>query len=77
MKVLTATSDTQGWRDNDFCWTVEGELVLLAPIECGRAGATSCPKKASVHVRARLAPLFRQGIVLCALRVTRARHIPL
>jgi len=35
MKVLTATRDTQGWRDDDFCWTVEGELVLFAPIECG------------------------------------------
>lgn len=36
MNVLTATSQTQGWRDNDFCWTVEGELVLLPPLECGR-----------------------------------------
>jgi hypothetical protein len=36
MKVLTATSDTQGWRDNDFCWTVEGELVFLVPFECAR-----------------------------------------
>ena len=29
MKVLTATGQTQGWRDNDFCWAVEGELVLF------------------------------------------------
>jgi hypothetical protein len=36
MKVLTATNQTQGWRDNDFCWTVEGELVFFPPIECGR-----------------------------------------
>lgn len=36
MKVLTATGQTQGWRDNDFCWTVEGELVLFVPIECSR-----------------------------------------
>jgi hypothetical protein len=34
MKVLTATNQTQGWRDNDFCWTVEGELVFFSPIEC-------------------------------------------
>ena len=27
MKVLTATSETQGARDNDFEWTIEGELV--------------------------------------------------
>jgi hypothetical protein len=36
MKVLTATSQTQGWRHNDFCWAVEGELVFFAPFECGR-----------------------------------------
>ena len=36
MKVLAATSQTQGWRDNDFSWTVEGELVLFEPFECGR-----------------------------------------
>jgi hypothetical protein len=35
MKVLTATSQTQGSRDNDFCCAVEGELVLFPPIECG------------------------------------------
>ncbi|MGH2751219.1 MAG: DUF7715 family protein [Actinomycetota bacterium] len=34
MNVLTATSQTQGWRDNDFCWTVEGELVFFPPLEC-------------------------------------------
>jgi hypothetical protein len=34
MKVLTATNETQGWRDNDFCWTVEGELVIFPPLEC-------------------------------------------
>ena len=36
MKVLAATRQTQGWRDNDFCWTVEGELVFFAPFECSR-----------------------------------------
>jgi hypothetical protein len=36
MKVLTATSQKQGWCDNDFSWTVEGELVFFAPFECGR-----------------------------------------
>jgi hypothetical protein len=37
MNVLTATSHTQGWRDNDFCWSVEGELVFMPPIECAPA----------------------------------------
>jgi hypothetical protein len=36
MKVLTATNQTQGWRDNDFCWTVEGELVFFTPLDCSR-----------------------------------------
>jgi hypothetical protein len=36
MKVLTATNQTQGRRDNDFCWAVQDELVLFPPLECGR-----------------------------------------
>ena len=29
MKLLTATGERQGERDGDFCFAVEGELVLL------------------------------------------------
>jgi hypothetical protein len=36
MQVLAATIDTQGWRENDFCWAVEGELVFFAPFDCTR-----------------------------------------
>jgi hypothetical protein len=36
MKVLVATDQTRGWRANDFCWTVEGELVFFPPLECAR-----------------------------------------
>ena len=36
MRILTATNQTQGRRGDDFCWTVEGELVLFPPLECGR-----------------------------------------
>jgi len=35
MKLLTATTTGQGQRRNDYCWTVEGELVYLGLI-CGR-----------------------------------------
>ncbi len=35
MKVLVATNQTQGWRENDFCWTVEDELVVFPPLQCG------------------------------------------
>lgn len=34
MNAFTATNKTQGVRENDFCWTVEGELVVFPPIEC-------------------------------------------
>lgn len=35
MKLLTATSLTQGERDNDFDWCVEGELIRF-DVVCGR-----------------------------------------
>lgn len=36
MKLLTATSRTQGQRASDFNWCVEGELATIAIIVCGR-----------------------------------------
>ena len=35
MKLLTATRERQGERDGDFCFAVEGELVLLGFV-CAR-----------------------------------------
>ncbi|WP_067489598.1 DUF7715 family protein [Actinomadura hibisca] len=35
MKLLTATDATQGYRDNDFDWCVEGELVHIGVV-CAR-----------------------------------------
>ena len=34
MKLLTATSRTQGQRDNDFTFCIEGELVIVAMVVC-------------------------------------------
>lgn len=34
MKVLVATTETQGMRDDDFCWTVDGELVYVPFATC-------------------------------------------
>src|SRR3990172_8245236 len=34
VKVLVATAETQGERSNDFCHTVEGELVTWPALEC-------------------------------------------
>jgi len=34
MKVLIATNHTQGQRPDDFCYTLEGELVRLPVVVC-------------------------------------------
>lgn len=36
MKLITATARTQGRRDNDYHWCIEGELVMPPPIVCAR-----------------------------------------
>ena len=51
MKVVTATSQTQGWRDNDFCWTVEGELLFFAPLEVAVARPRSTATTAVIRAR--------------------------
>lgn len=46
MKVLVATTRTQGDVADDFCWTVEGELVRIgspcASDEAGGSGRCGC-----------------------------------
>ena len=36
MKVLTATTLTQGQRASDFTWCIDGELVMPSPFICDR-----------------------------------------
>lgn len=36
MKLITATARTQGQRDNDFHWCIDGELVMLPTSICAR-----------------------------------------
>jgi hypothetical protein len=36
MKLLTATSITQGQRASDFTWCIEGELVTVCVLICAR-----------------------------------------
>ncbi|MGH8937192.1 MAG: DUF7715 family protein [Acidimicrobiia bacterium] len=38
MKVFVATARTQGRRPDDFCWTVEGELVRFPGVTCNCPG---------------------------------------
>lgn len=34
MKVLVATTATQGMFEDDYCWTVDGELVYIQAVSC-------------------------------------------
>lgn len=34
MKVLVATNETRGMFEDDYCWTVEGELVYIQTVAC-------------------------------------------
>lgn len=36
MKIITATSQTQGQRASDFSFCIEGELVTYATVICDR-----------------------------------------
>lgn len=61
MKVLVATTDTQGARSNDYCFAEEGELVYFGtdcdqeevdgPCGCRRAMAGAVSKKATTTMK--------------------------
>lgn len=63
MKVLVATHETQGQRDNDFCFCIEGELVTVGLVcaaderdpdggcGCGRAFAGLNSHKATTTAK--------------------------
>jgi hypothetical protein len=61
MKVLVATSQTQGMRRNDYCWAEEDELVYFGsecdrepvdgPCGCRRAMAGAKSKRATTTVK--------------------------
>ncbi len=40
MKVIVASQRTQGTRETDFAWTLDGELVHLPALECDRDDGT-------------------------------------
>lgn len=44
MKVLVATTMRQGEVENDFCNTIEGELVRLPFIECDDGDQCGCTR---------------------------------
>jgi hypothetical protein len=42
MRVLVATTATQGEQTGDYCWTVEGELVTPVVVPCCSPGTCGC-----------------------------------
>ena len=42
MKVLVATDAGQGEAPDDYCWTLEGELVTPLVAECARPQRCGC-----------------------------------
>jgi hypothetical protein len=74
MKILTATSQTQGARDNDFDWTIEGELVWIGLVcatdkkdpdggcGCGRAFAGLNSQLATTTAMVSDLPLTRDDV---------------
>jgi hypothetical protein len=74
MKVLTATATGQGVRDNDFNWTIEGELVQVGlacasdqlnpdgGCGCGRSFSGLSSHRAGTTAVVRDLPLSRQDV---------------
>ncbi len=75
MKVLVATSDTQGARDNDFSFCIEGELVTVGLVcaadeqdpdggcGCGRAFAGLNSHKATTTAKVKEVDLSEEDYV--------------
>lgn len=42
MRVLTATNELQGTAPGDYCFTVEGELVIADVVECAHPDRCGC-----------------------------------
>jgi hypothetical protein len=42
MKVMVATSQTQGYWQGDYCWSLEGELVTPLVVECCEPDRCGC-----------------------------------
>jgi len=80
VKLLTATSSTQGYRDNDFDFCVEGELVHIGescagehpdpdgPCGCGRSFIGLNSHAATTTVLIRELPGFTPADYVEALR---------
>ncbi len=73
MRVLVATDEGQGTRAGDFCWTVEGEIVLAGPVlECCDPHGCGCgrgfPSLGSARSTTTAMVVERAGIEAADLR---------
>ncbi|TMQ90388.1 hypothetical protein ETD83_35625 [Actinomadura soli] len=80
LKLLTATNSTQGFRDNDFDWCVEGELVHIGMVcardrddpdggcGCGRSFAGLNSHRATTTAMVREIPGFTDDDYVLAIR---------
>ncbi|MGH3240735.1 MAG: DUF7715 family protein [Spirillospora sp.] len=80
MKLLTATNSTQGFRDSDFDWCVEGELVHIGMVcardrddpdggcGCGRSFAGLNSHRATTTAMVREVPGFTGDDYVLAIR---------
>jgi hypothetical protein len=67
LRVLVATSSGQGLRPNDYCWAVEGELVLFG-MECATDrddvdGRCGCRRGMAGASSSRATTTFRVALV--------------
>jgi hypothetical protein len=67
LRVLVATHVGQGLRSNDYCWTVEGELVLFG-MECGSDrddidGRCGCRRAMAGAASSKATTTFRVAVV--------------
>ncbi len=80
MRILVATNETQGKRKNDFCWTQEGELVIMAfecdtdknnvdgTCGCGRSMSGLTTAKATTTFKVVDLPCYKEVNVLNKIR---------
>ncbi|TDC83336.1 hypothetical protein [Actinomadura sp. 7K507] len=80
LKLLTATNSSQGFRDNDFDWCVEGELVHIGIVcardqddpdggcGCGRSFAGLNSHRATTTAMVREVPGFTVDDYVLAIR---------
>ena len=77
MKILASTKDTQGRRENDFCFVPEGEPVVLRTFVCDDKADDVCGcarsmsgifcKQSTTTVKVIDAPLTSEGLKWYAL----------